>query len=234
MLGWATPDFHGDAGKGINFLTRMTLVREVNYDHKIENLVANPLPELKGLRSASIASSKAVALSATPHVVAGTDGGKAAAADVEMTFKGAKSGDTISVCVLGSSSNATTGLAMKVTVGDGGKAAATFGSCGADDMSAEAIVDVEKAPAANQFAIHTEEAADGIMVRILPDRSVADFFVQGGQVAGTVAWPQKAPRAASDSQITVSSSGSGVTADIDVWQMGCGWLTPSFTDSPNL
>jgi hypothetical protein len=234
MLGWATPDYHGDAGKGIAFLTRMTLLREVNYDHKLQNLVANPLPELKGLRTASIASEKAVALGASPHVVAGTDGGKAASADIEMTFKGTKSGDTISVCVLGSSTNTTTGLAMKVTVGDGGKAAATFGSCGASDMSAEVVVNVDKAAPANQFTIHADEAADGITVRILPDRSVADFFAQGGQVSGTVAWPQKAPRAAGDSQISVSSSGSGVTADIDVWGMGCGWLTPSFTDSPNL
>ena len=227
MVGWATPDFHGDAGKGITFLTRMTLLREVNYDHKLENLVANPLPELKGLRGASIASKKAVALSSTAHVVAGTDGGAAAAADIEMTFNGAKSGDTIDVCVLGSATNATNGLAMKLTVGSGGKAAATFGACGA-----KGDLQVEQADAANQFVIH--EAADGIMVRILPDRSVADFFVQGGQVAGTTAWPQKDPRAATDSQVSVSSSGTGVTADIDVWSMGCGWTTPSFTDSPTM
>ena len=173
MLGWATPDFHGDAGKGINFLTRMTLLREVNYDHKLENLVSNPLPELKGLRGASIASKKAVALSATAHVVAGTDGGKAAAADIEMTFNGAKSGDTIDVCVLGSATNATTGLSMKITVGADGwsapsvKAAVTFGECGA-----KGDLQVEKVELANQFIIH--EAADGITVRILPDRSVAE------------------------------------------------------------
>jgi hypothetical protein len=55
MLGWATPDYHGDAGKGIAFLTRMTLLREVNYDHKLQNLVANPLPELKGLATVQLA-----------------------------------------------------------------------------------------------------------------------------------------------------------------------------------
>ena len=73
--------------------------------------------ELKGLRGASVASKKGVALSAAPHVVAGTDGGKAASADIEMTFSGAKTGDTIDVCVLGSASNATMGLGMKITVG---------------------------------------------------------------------------------------------------------------------
>ncbi len=40
MLGWATPDFHGDAGPGIKFLTRMTLLREVNYDPKLQTLVS--------------------------------------------------------------------------------------------------------------------------------------------------------------------------------------------------
>jgi hypothetical protein len=174
-----------------------------------------------------------VALSSTPHVVAGTDGGAAAAADIEMTFNGAKSGDTIDVCVLGSATNATTGLAIKITVGDGGKAATTYGECGASTPGAAAAVDdVEQAPPASQFKIH--DSADGIMVRILPDRSVADFFVQGGQAAATVAWPQKAPRAAGDSQVSVSSSGSGVTADIDVWKMTCGWTTPSYTDSPTM
>ena len=29
MIGWATPDFHGAAGKGIEFLTRLTGLREV-------------------------------------------------------------------------------------------------------------------------------------------------------------------------------------------------------------
>jgi hypothetical protein len=29
MIGWATPDYHGDAGPGISFLTRLTGLREV-------------------------------------------------------------------------------------------------------------------------------------------------------------------------------------------------------------
>jgi hypothetical protein len=43
MIGWATPDFHGDAGAGISFLTRLTLLREVNFDTKTMNLVSNPV-----------------------------------------------------------------------------------------------------------------------------------------------------------------------------------------------
>ena len=37
-------DYHGDAGPGIQFLTRLTLLREVNWDTKTQNLVANPVP----------------------------------------------------------------------------------------------------------------------------------------------------------------------------------------------
>eukprot|EP01050_Picozoa_sp_SAG11_P015922 SAG11_NODE_2115_length_3798_cov_7.593674_2_plen_83_part_00 len=73
-----------------------------------------------------------------------------------------------------------------------------------------------------------------VEVRIMPDRSLADFFVAGGRWAGTLAWPIRTPRAAPDSQISLWSSGPGIKADIDVWGMGCGWLTPSYTDSPSI
>ena len=166
MIGWATPDFHGNAGPGINFLTRLTGLREVNYDAKLENLVANPVPELKNLRGASLASEKAVALTAgAMHVVKGTDGGKAAASDIEITFTGASSGTTVGACVLGSASNSTTGLGIKVTVGTGGAATAQFGPCGAKT----AFTAANPALAANTFQVFEE--ADGLMVRIMPDRS---------------------------------------------------------------
>merc|ERR1712232_140318 len=50
MIGWVR-DYHGPAGPGVNFLTRLTALREVNWDVKTANLVANPVPELVGLRS---------------------------------------------------------------------------------------------------------------------------------------------------------------------------------------
>eukprot|EP01052_Picozoa_sp_SAG31_P034566 SAG31_NODE_4058_length_3630_cov_2.188332_3_plen_141_part_00 len=108
-----------------------------------------------------------------------------------------------------------------------GKAAATFGNCGTEDE-----VQVEEAAPASQFKIFSD--AEGITVRITPDRSLADWFVNGGQVAATSSWLSKVPRAAADSAVSVSSSGSGVTADIEVWGMGCGWLTPSYTDNPSI
>ena len=68
---------------------------------------------------------------------------------------------------------------------------------------------------------------------IVAANSLADFFVQGGQVAGTMAWQGKEPRASGDSQVTVYAS-AAVKADIDVWSMGCGWLTPSYTENPTI
>ena len=53
MIGWVK-DFHGPAGPGIQFLTRLTALREVNWDVKTNNLVSNPVPELLGLRSGTV------------------------------------------------------------------------------------------------------------------------------------------------------------------------------------
>ena len=115
MIGWATPDFHGDGGPGINFLTRLTLLREVNFDAKTMNLVSNPVPELVGLRSGSLASERAVAMSPDAKVIAGTGGGAAASADVNISFSGFKDGDSFGVCVL-SSANGSTGIGISITV----------------------------------------------------------------------------------------------------------------------
>merc|ERR1712178_166005 len=73
-----------------------------------------------------------------------------------------------------------------------------------------------------------------LSVRITVDRSLADFFVQGGRFSGTMAWPHKTPRAAADSEIAVWANSTGVKADIDVYGMGCGWVNPSYTDHPSM
>ena len=76
MIGWALGDFNGPAGPGIEFLTRLTLLREVNFDSKTNDLVSNPVPELKALRGGVVASEKAVALAPKiVHHVARTAGG---------------------------------------------------------------------------------------------------------------------------------------------------------------
>jgi hypothetical protein len=132
------PDYHGAAGPGIRFLTRLTILREVNYEAKTQSLVSNPVPELTGLRTASLASEKAVSLQpGSTHLVAGTENGKAASADVVLTFSGwatATSPVAFGACVLGSSVNHSTGIGISITINPaagtvGRTATITTGEC---------------------------------------------------------------------------------------------------------
>lgn len=78
--------------------------------------------------------------------------------------------------------------------------------------------------------------ADGsVSVRVLPDRSLADFFVNGGAWAGTQAWGGSVARAPAASSVLLwATNGTGITADIEAWSMGCGWVDPSYTEHPTL
>ena len=68
MIGW-TADYYNPVDH-ITY-TRLSALREVNWDVKTQNLVANPVPELLGLRSGSIASEHIAALPVnSPYVVA--------------------------------------------------------------------------------------------------------------------------------------------------------------------
>eukprot|EP01051_Picozoa_sp_SAG22_P005956 SAG22_NODE_372_length_11551_cov_20.656741_10_plen_73_part_00 len=64
--------------------------------------------------------------------------------------------------------------------------------------------------------------------------SQADIFVQGGRWAATQGWHDPAPRKPADSSVLVWSGNAGVSAQVDVHAMGCGWLNPSYTDKPTL
>lgn len=86
---------------------------------------------------------------------------------------------------------------------------------------------------ASSNSIVLPEGEDIVSVRILADRSVVDFFVQGGRWAGTVSWLSGYPRAPEASQVSVWST-TATTVDIDVHSMGCGWEYPSYTDTPTM
>ena len=77
-------------------------------------------------------------------------------------------------------------------------------------------------------------AEDELAVRILADRSVADIFLQGGRWAATQGWQHTAPRKPADSNVMVWSGSTGVSVQVGVHAMGCGWLNPSYTDKPTL
>ena len=423
MIGWALGDYNGPAGPGISFLTRLTLLREVNFDLKTMDLVSNPAPELTSLRSGSLASERAVALAPNSlHLVGGTAGGAAASADVVVNFTYAfdKRGQaTFGACVLAAgpgtppfvphwsvqpdtnaayakvtpgnnkaatilgdfpsadgcwaACNATAGCRefawhifganppapyanatnfcyqinkpdtenpyirpqagsgtvsgvfltgdtaglgrsssaergnpllpricwrtlMDCEVGEGGDAihqgpldvAACdllsmlasrcgslrpsiyadvryiddviaieglgikftankdptiglelwLGACTVNSTTGRSSVISSSPQGQDEHApVDTIPLFDDereISVRILPDRSVADFFVNGGRYSGTVSWVSPAPRAAAASQVTVFSNTAGVTADIDVYGMGCGWENPSYTAHPTM
>lgn len=221
MIGWAH-DYHGNAGPGITFLTRLTLLREIHFDPVTSNLVSNPVPELVGLRTTKLASERAVALiPGQIYPVKGTGNGAAASADVLLTFDlSGVSADapaaTFGACVLANST--FTGLGLRLTVSnDTLHAELNYCQVGASGIVAVSLY-----------------GSKTVSVRITPDRSVADFFVEGGRWSGTEAWPLPAARKAADSRVALWTSTAGVTADVDVYQMGCGWANPSYTTTPTL
>jgi hypothetical protein len=237
MIGWALDDYNKrdsgfSAGPGIDSLTRLTLLREVSYDITTKNLVSNPVSELKGLRSSVLASEKDVALPAgIAYTVNGTQDGAAASADVILTFSGFNGSSSPAVfgaCVLAGSLH--TGIGIGITVhGTWPKQSARVSldyACGPQSSSARIQSYGDDVPLVNETSV---------TVRITPDRSLADFFVQGGRWSATKAWPSDAPpRAAGDSQVVVWAATSGVTADIDVFSMSCGWADPSYSENPTM
>ena len=194
---------------------------------------SNPLPELLGLRSSSLASEHFASLAVnSPHIIGKTGAGAAASSDVELKFSGFKSsgssaspaGTTIfGACVLGNGTLSGSGVGVTVSVSPGPSgthvANSASGVCGVRGSGAT-------------FTIFADE--DELEVRILADRSVADIFIQGGRWAATQGWQHTAPRKPADSNVMVWSGSSGVSAQVDVHAMGCGWLNPSYTDKPTL
>jgi hypothetical protein len=311
IVGWALPDFKGPAGPGVDDVTRLTLVREVNYDAALGLLVANPLPEISLLRAESLASERGVALgnAAAPHLVPGTAGGAAASADLIANFSGFAQGAVLGLCVLVNGSlGGGLGVAITISAGESrawlpntnlpgceyentklnssdahlcqalcaaegdrcvawtsapqkhNTSACSLKSCvptppqsNAKDISGikanappgsvlvrvGSCADVMQgggnaaAPALAPFRMLAEDNST-LTLRVFSDRSVADIFLQAGRWAGTISWLDAEPRAADASTVALWSSQPGVTADIDVWRMGCGWVDPSWTDAPSL
>ena len=167
------------------------MLREVHYDVKTQNLVSNPLPELATLRSGSLASERAVPLVAhAVHVVKGTSAGAAASADVNITFSGliaSGAGSTFGACVLGNATGSG-GLGISITVTSsptGNVGTAFIGACAGAAGAAGGVEQVAGTAGPSTFQLFDE---DSVTVRITPDRSVADFFVQGGRWSATTSW----------------------------------------------
>ena len=120
----------------------------------------------------------------------------------------------------------TAGIGITVTVVNG-VASTAVGIC-----TFNATVSVQSdAARIKYFPLFNDE---NVTLRILPDRSVVDFFVQGGRWSGTQSWISGTPRIAEASQVTVFTDTAGVNASIDVHGMGCGWEFPSYTEHPTM
>ena len=225
MIGWV-----GDYYDPLDHITytRLSALREVNWDVKTRDLVANPLPEMTSLRSTTLASEH-IALSVnSPHVVAETGEGAAASSDIVLKFSGFNrtshpASTTFGTCFLGNGTSES-GMGITVTVHPDGHSGNYVGTIAPDSCKGPGV-------AGTSFPIFADE--DEVLVRILADRSVADIFVQGGRWAGTIGW-QGAPRKPQDSNVMVWSGSTGVSVQVDVYAMGCGWLNPSYTDNPTL
>ena len=201
----------------------------MNWDVKTQNLVANPVPELLGLRGSSLASEHVAALPVnSPYVVANTSAGAAASSDVVLKFSGFKAAGTagaaFGACVLGDgTSGSGMGVTVAVTPGPHGTHIATIAS---------GLCSVGGPRGGATITIFADE--DELVVRMLADRSLVDIFVQGGRWAATQGWQHTAPRKPADSNVMVWSGSAGVSVQVDVHAMGCGWLNPSYTANPTL
>ena len=194
MVGWTT------AG------TSMSIVRELGFDQELKQLIATPATELTTLRGARI-DAGTVEPGKTPLVLAPKQrfeiaGGAAArTADVELNFT-VPAGDW-----------QTTVEAL------GGRATLTLSGSAVTPRAVLARVTDAKAP--YQIALKPSEAT--ITVRLLSDKVIAEFFVQGGRAVGTVGVP---------GGVDASSASLAVTADLGqirlnsvmAWAMGCGWV----------
>lgn len=227
MIGWVR-DWGGPAGPGINALTRLSALREVNWDVKTENLVSNPVPELAGLRTKSLASTTMkLAPANAPHIVPNTGDGSAASSDTIIKFSGFSrtASTTFGACVLGNGTTAS-GMGITITVNP----TTTAGQLVANIHSGAC-----KVGSGNQNGGITQLFDDTeLTVRVLADRSVADWFVQGGRWAASDGWQAPKPRLPADSNVLLWSGDATISAQVNVYELGCGWLNPSYTENPTL
>ena len=82
------PTADGAAGAAGGY-SGLTLLREVRYDPRTEALVSNPVPELAGLRNATLfnLTSPVQVSGGAPRLLPGTEGGAAGSADIELSWR---------------------------------------------------------------------------------------------------------------------------------------------------
>lgn len=184
----------------------MTIVREIGYDSELMQLTAEPVSELIGLRGARI-DSRNISPGKSPKVLVPQEslvvasGSLARSADFELNFTLPTSDWQTSVAVLD------------------GSATITLSS----NMSAPRMVLLALPGMVTPFELVLKPQESTISVRVLVDKVIAEFFVQGGRAAGT--FGLKAGVSANNATISVvAHKGHVALTSVAAWAMGCGWV----------
>ena len=235
-IGWAThmhyPVVDGPAGAAGDY-SGLTLPREVHYDPRTEALVSNPVPELAGLRNATLfnLTSPVQVSDGTPRLLPGTEGGAAGSADIELRWRlpapdqaSAVFGARVLAAPApsgqgGNGNDSGSGVEITVVVaaaGADGRRAADLTVASGGGGGGGGVVRSTTTP----FTVLPGEAS--VDIRIVVDRIIVEVFVQGGRVAFTRSY-YPATHMDTGVQLLVSNGTAAATA-ATVWSMGCGWV----------
>ena len=210
-------------------------LREVAYDPLIKTLVSNPVRELVGLRNGTLGSGRGVSVSpGTAHVVKGTGAPHdASTADVVVNVTVPSSGavGAVGVSVLANVSNGSPFGGILTVVNFTAPDATgvitatasirTLNPCGSGSMGL----------ASASFAILKGEAV--VDIRVLVDRSLVEVFVMGGRVVFSKTY-NPSVFYVPDTNVALQAWGTPITADVDVFSMGCGYTKDPYQPHPTL
>ena len=156
-----------------------------------------------GLRGARIDDGKGARTLPPKHSLVVASGAAARSADLELSFQVPATGDwQVSVRALDGSATLTL----------------SSGTVSAPPRTVLARLPGMKSP--YEFALKPGEAT--IAVRVLADKVIAEFFVQGGRAVGT--FGLKAGVAATNASLAVAANvGALSLTSLEAWTMKCGW-----------
>ena len=184
----------------------LSIVRVVSFEHESATLLAYPPAELATLRNATLLDQKDIKLSAgVLHALPLKGDADAIAIDAEISFTLAPGPANFSVTAFADPRDPTAGVEVMISVGaplpGGGR---------------NATLSVRAGPT-HTFPLLVGEAA--LQLRVLIDRSIAEFFVAGGRAVYTT---RHYPAAGSGAVTVGASADTAVSAA--VYEMGCGWV----------
>jgi len=192
-----------------------SIVRVLTYEATTNALLAYPPAEIATLRNASLYAGKEIKLKASGVATAlgplprGTGSAIDVMLEVDMT---SFTTGTITVRVF---ANTTAG-----GLGTGGVAATL--RVEPLDAKTERRTVVVNGNAANTFVLLKDEAT--LSVRVLVDRSIAEFFFQSGRAAYTKRYYGAKGGVESGVQIASDAVGGTTIVKVAIYEMGCGWV----------